>query len=77
MEYITPLLITLALWSFLCGTIIFGASMAYLGILSFINGYANSDNWRRIAHNLEKECLCLHSQIESLTKSKKTTGAKS
>jgi hypothetical protein len=78
MEYITPLLSTIALWVCLCGCIIFGASMAYVGILSFISGYTNSDNWRRVAADLEKECQCLHRQLEAMTKTKKkTAGAKS
>lgn len=77
MEYIAPLLANIALWVCLCGCIIFGASMAYVGVLSFISGYTNSDNWRRVAADLEKECQCLHRQIEAMTKKKKTTGAKS
>lgn len=76
MEHITPSLATIALWVCLCGSIVFGASMAYVGILSFITAYTNSDNWRRVAADLEKECQCLHRQIEAMTKKKKTTGAK-
>lgn len=68
MEEITPLLATVAMWTVLGGVIILGLSMVYLGALSFISGYANSDSWRRIAHELEKECQCLHKQIEALKK---------
>jgi hypothetical protein len=74
METITPLLATIALWSCLGGAVILGISMVYLGILTFIQGYANSDSWRRIANDLEKECQCLHRQLEELNKK---AGAKS
>ena len=50
--------------------------MTYVGILSFISGYTNSDNWRRIASDLEKECQCLHRQIEALNKTKKKAADK-
>jgi hypothetical protein len=74
METITPLLATIALWSCLGGVIILGVSMAYLGILTFMQGYANSESWRRIAGDLEKECQCLHRQLEAANK---RAGAKS
>ena len=68
MENITPMLLQVATWSCLVGLIVFGLSMLYLGALAFWQGYANSENWRKIANDLEKECQCLHKQIDSLNK---------
>lgn len=80
MENITPLLANIALWSCLVGATVLGLSMVYLGLVSFFSGYANSDSWRRIARELEKECLCLQRQLETMQKDQlrkhTTTGAK-
>jgi hypothetical protein len=67
MEATTPLLATIALWTCLVGAIVLGLSMVYLGLISFFSGYANSDSWRRIARDLEKECDCLNQQNKALS----------
>jgi hypothetical protein len=70
MEAVTPVLSTVALWIVFGGVSLFGLSLGVVGLVSMFNVYANSDSWRRVAMDLEKECKCLHNQLESLEKRK-------
>lgn len=68
MEETTSLLATVAVWAVLGGVCFLGFSLVYLGLLTVCNAHSNSDNWRKIAHDLERECECLHRQVEQLVK---------
>jgi hypothetical protein len=67
METTTSLLSTIALWAVFGGICIFGVSLAFCSLAAIYTAYANSDSWRRVARDLEKECECLNKQNTSLS----------
>jgi hypothetical protein len=66
METTTSLLSTIALWSVFGGICIFSFSIAFCSLAAIYTSYANSDSWRRVAQDLEKECECLSKQNTAL-----------
>lgn len=46
--------------------ILFMLCMLYIGVHTAWQAYANGPSWRKIAHDLEKECGCLYRQNKAL-----------